>query len=289
MTTQTTAQATTLTAKHFQDPLLRVLGDLSGLTAGVPVKGEDTYQPVMTLMGIPSIDHLGVEPSSGQPLVQRNIQWACKNLRKTGHVDLQGRGLWTLTPAGVAEAQKLAGVTVAGPTPAPTPQVVSSIPAPTPQAAPQRAPVMSRGHLDDPYILGLILSQTGCLGHYTSHQGAECTTCCVVPECKAKQYAGFSQIAARLALKDKLATMTPNTAPAALKAPASTAPADPKVPRPRPRSTLDLSNATEINAFEQTVCSECGEVIPKGAKCWWVEDTKTEVSILVHIECPEAP
>lgn len=279
--TITATPTTTLTAKHFQEPLLRALGALSGLTAGVTVSGEDTYAPVMAIMGIPDINHLGIEAGSGQPLVQRNIQWACKNLRKLGHVDLLGRGQWTLTPAGVTVLQNLGGAFQVSP--------VVTPPVSAPPASPQRAPVLSRGHLDDAYILSLILSQTGCLGNYTPHQGAECATCSVVPECQSKQYAAFSQIAAKLSVRDKLAAMPPTTAPS--QPPPSTgnklttAKATVAAQGVPPKVALDLTNATEISAHQEALCTECGLPITKGSKCWWIEDLTTETTILAHLTC----
>jgi len=262
----------TLTAKDFQNPLLRALGDLTGCTAQVAVLADSTYTPVMTIMGITDIMALGTEDASGQPMVQRQIQWACKNLRKTGHMDREGRGLWVLTDKGAQAAQALCqGVA----TPAPAPVVVPAV-AVAP-AAPQ-APVPPP-HLRDPYILGLLLEQTPCLGHYSAHGGAECVTCPVTTVCQNKQYSNYSQAALRLAHEDAQVTkaaIQPKAAPVV--APATT----PKAP---PASTLDLSSAQKITAFEETICVECGKPITKGSACYWVEDTAKNESRMLHLEC----
>lgn len=76
MTTQTK-----LSAKHFQTPLLRTLGKLTGYTAGVEVRGEDTYQGILDLMGLASVDDYGENAASGQPQIIKWIQWANVNTR----------------------------------------------------------------------------------------------------------------------------------------------------------------------------------------------------------------
>jgi hypothetical protein len=58
-----------MSASKFKKPLLRVLGKLSGWTATAPVKAEDTYEPVMALMGITDINEYGENEASGQPMV----------------------------------------------------------------------------------------------------------------------------------------------------------------------------------------------------------------------------
>lgn len=274
---------TTLTAKHFQEPLLQALGTLTNFVAGVAVSGEDTYAPVMTLMGIPDINHLGNEASSGQPLVPRLIQWACKNLRKTGEVDLQGRGQWALTPMGASDARSLVPMTTPDPAP-----VVAVAP---PQARPA---VLSRGPLNDPYILNLLLEQTPCLGNYTPHLRAECASCTVTPECKNKLYGRYSQVAAKFATLDSLSTNfstptpTPNVATPVASTP-SVVPVAAPVAAPvviRP-STFDRSTAQEIKCFEEMICSDCGKPIVKGPKCYWIEDLVQQTTFMIHIECPE--
>lgn len=259
----------TLTAKAFQQPLLRALSDLTGGKAKVAVAAESTYAPVMAIMDITDILALGTEAASGQPMVQRQIQWACKNLRKTGQMDLEGRGQWVLTDKGVQEVQMLCqGL----PTPVAAPVAAT---APVTVQAPSEAVSLP---LQDPYILSLLLAQTPCLGYYSAHGGAECTSCPVTTACRNKQYSNLSQVALRLGQEDVQAAsalMHP-------RAPAVVAPVGLPVP---PQANLDISTAQQITAFEETLCAKCGKPITEGARCCWVDDTVNNESRILHLEC----
>jgi len=284
----------TRTAKDFQKPLLQVMGNLTGMKAGVSVAAEDIYSPVMALMGIPDINVMGTEASTGSPLVQRNIQWACKNYRNSGHMELSGRGRWALTATGVHEAASLP-VSVPMPKPAQAatvdesdPEVMDLIPEPeipTPAVRPARSP-----HLDDPYILGLILAQTPCLGHFTPHKGAECATCDLVPECRNAQYSRYTTLATKFAAAEAKAK-----AEAEAKAKASQDPLFPPTvsaaPTPKVTSSgktkIDWTIAERISAFEETICEHCGKTLHKGTKIVWLEDTKQGLTKMYHMDCVE--
>lgn len=260
----------TPTAKDFQEPLLRVLGDLTGCTADSPIKGEDTYAPVMALMGITDINALGTEASSGQPLVARQIQWANKNLRKTGHTALEGRGLWTLTAKGVQEIQNMTPTTTTAVSPAPpAPVVPLTLPATT-----TRSPF-----LDDPYILERVLSATPCLGHYTPHKGAECVGCPVATECQNALYARMTTAASALAKADAVA---------AAKAAGVAAAKAAAVAKAAAARRLDKDSARKIEAFEEANCIECGKVIAIGTHMIWADDIDTGEIRVMHIKCFEA-
>lgn len=265
--------ATTMTAKQFQNPLLRVLGDLTGLKAGQSVPGEDTYGPVMALMGIPDINHLGAEPSSGQPLVQRLIQWACKNLRKSGHVDLAMRGHWLLTKEGVEAAQKLTPALGTAPVPAD--------PVPAPKAAPTPAPLPVppvQKSLSDPYILNLVLDQTPCLGNCSDHGGSVCGTCPVRSSCLQTLHSRYAKAAASFRVTPAM-PQAPTSATAPTQSPKAATPASPK--------SFNKDMANKIRAFEETICAECGKTIPKGEMSYWVDDANTGVSHMLHLACVE--
>lgn len=277
------------TAKHFQEPLLRVLGRLSQFTSA-PVAGDDTYDPVMALMGITDINAFGEEASSGQPLVQRWIQWACKNLRKSGHVDLAKRGHWALTPTGVLEARRLDAETTDPDEDHPTEEEPVMNAQPVVVQTP--ATVLSRGPLDDPYILNLILEKAECLGHYTPHQGAVCVGCSVQRECRLRQYARYAQVAAEFARLPVGGSTASAPAPAPVAQPVASAPAakpEAQAPAPAAKSldNQDMSNAQVIQAFEETVCCKCDQKIRKGSTCYWLEDPKTQESFIFHDQCPE--
>ena len=269
---------TTPSAKDFQGPLLQVLGDLTGCTAGVPVRGSDTYTGVMTLMGIADINAHGVEAPSGTPMVQRWISWACKNLRNTGHIDLEGRGMWMLTPKGV---QELSGMTTA------------TVAAPVIPVAPVAVPARPR-HLDDPYIRKLVLAQTPCLGHYTPHRGAVCVTCPIVAECRDIQNTAFAKAAADLDAADAKAALAASllaaggqsrpAAPAPVAAPVTATPAVTQAAR---QTSLNRDSAMKILAFEEVICTECGLTIKRDEYMVWVEDTNG-TGLTAHVACFEA-
>jgi len=110
---------TKLTAADFTDPLIRVLGEMTGFQAGVPVDMKDTFRPIMDLMGIDSIEAHGFqEPKTKKrPYVSRWITWAYRQARVPsddggpGLTLLGGRGQWGLTPEGAQKARELSGAT----------------------------------------------------------------------------------------------------------------------------------------------------------------------------------
>lgn len=271
-----------LSAKDFQEPLLRVLGDLTNCTAEQAVRGEDTYAPVMALLGIPDLNAYGIETSSGLPQVQRWVTFACKNLRKTGQVALEGRGLWMLTPQGVQELSDMNTVT----TPAPATSTIPLV------AAPVVALMQRSKHLDDPYILRLVLNQTPCLGHYTPHKGSECTGCPVTTECRNTQHAAFARAALKLAEADAQALAAGllkagNAVPVVTPKPGNAAPTT-TAPATRKGTAVDKDNAIKIDAHEEAICSECGQKIPKGSQMIWADDITTGESRVFHVKCFEA-
>jgi len=284
--------STKLTATNFQNPLLRVLGKLSNFTAGAPVVGKDTYEPVMALMGIADINEHGENEASKQPQVAKWIQWANTNLRKSGLTAAppKSRGKWTLTAKGVAEARKLAEA--AGETTPQTPdpatvQASSAMAAPKAQTdgTPRLVMPPEDGvYHPDTYVRSLAIGCTPCFGKYSEHGKAVCSDCPLSGECRNRKWASFSSLAAQLAVEDAAGTAPAATTPAA--APAATTPAAPAAGTSRWAGKIDFSQVDAIRNHSDALCAECGKAIPKGERCRWVEELPgSDDGGLFHMDC----
>lgn len=285
----TTANATTtppFTANDFRSPLLRVLGKLTNFQPNVEVAAVDTYDEVMALMGITSLDEYGNNEASGQPLVLKWIQWAHKNCRKVGLTDAppKTRGKWMLTAEGVQEARKAAQA--AG---APV-NVVKAAMAPMPPApvAPTLTPAPVAKVIDlssyhtDAYVRKLAIDATGCFGKYTSRAGSICSDCPLWGECRNQQIANMGQFAARFAAKDfaaKPAAKPATTPPGASAKPAAHSGAtryDPKI----------FNGAEVILNKAESPCMECGKPIDPDERCRWVDELPDDDGGgLFHLDC----
>jgi hypothetical protein len=107
-----------LSASNFTDPLIQVLGKLSGYQAGTPISHKDTYAPIMELMGIKTVEEHGFQDpnTKKRPFVTRWISWAYRNARVPSNDGTDpawtvtgARGKWALTADGVARARQLNG------------------------------------------------------------------------------------------------------------------------------------------------------------------------------------
>lgn len=261
-----------LTAKHFQNHLLRVLGAMTAFTEGSVVLGEDTYHPVAKSMGFVDLDALGMDVPSQQPKIVKLIQAANNNLRDTGFTERKGRGRWTLTGPGVDEARRLTSTVLATvTTAAPEVKMTSLIPTVTP-------PIQVMDCLDDPYILGLVVRTTACFGHYTNNRKAECATCPLARFCQGRQYANLAKQVSQLETED-MATRLGAGKPAATPAPPAAAPTG----RP-PKAEPDFSKMDVIRAFDQCECTACQKPIMAGDLCRWHDDGQNNLTIY-HIDC----
>jgi len=275
-----------LSAKHFQGPLLRTLAKLSNWTAGVEIKGEDTYDGILALMGITSLDEHGTNDSSGQPQVVKWIQWANINTRKAGQTEMVGRGKWTLTAAGLDEAirlAKMAGETI------PDPAAVVT-PPPAPVTAPAVKPalvVVPKGdesfYHPDAYVRKLAIDQTGCFGNVSPHGASVCTDCPLRLECRNRQIAEFSKLARMILAEEKAPVVKPANPnnPVAPKAAA----AAPTGPSGR-FANIDFSKADVIKNKAESLCAECGQPIARDERCRWVESLpNSSDGAVFHLDC----
>lgn len=286
---------TTPTAKEFRKPLLRVLGQLSNWTVDAEVQATDTYDPVMALMGIPSVDHYGVNEASGQPAVIKWIQWANTALRRQGLTGMGGRGSWTLTSEGLAAAQALeTGASGSTPTPPVTPVVTpvkapvvtpvkapataTVIPLPKPKAsAPvaqekDEAPSVSNPYADD-YIMQIASEQTPCFGSYSDHGSAICRTCPLQDACRNQSYVNMSLLAKRLLLP------APTLAPTPAPTPTPDAATQDKF------ASVDWKSLVRMkaNLEENTPCLICQGKVNKGDNMFWL--SQPNLVGLVHVAC----
>lgn len=257
-----------LTAKDFQEPLLRAIWLLANGQPGVFVNAADTYSLVVSSMGLSDTNALGIEASSGQPLVIRQIQWACKNLRGTGHLSLEEgrRGRWALTAKSVdscfppkEETMETVGFSF------------------SPEEGAMETQVRDRSPcFSDPHILKLVLGTAACLGHYTPHKGAVCVTCPVAQECQKALYSRMSAEALRLKLLDN-----PVTPAVSVASPKEGVP-------PRVRAAVRASKKAEsLKAFEDVECAACREFIRTNSMMKWFDDPVSMEPMMLHVSCYE--
>jgi len=294
MTTAMDSTNTEPTAKDFQEPLLMVLHDLAEGKAAVPVPFKDTYGPVMTLKGISSLDAYG-HMADGKEKVAQWIQWAFKNLKRTGQVELDGRGQWALTKEGLVEAAKIASQ--AAPAPASAPQVLPS----TGVVSVVSPGYAEDGYHPDPYIRILAANATGCFGHY-SHKSTICERCPLQGPCINFVASELSSLAATLQKEDQAAATrqaplaAAKAAQAQAAATAGATPPPPTPPTPGAGTGDDFdwtvwqtNKKKTLLSKAESNCPRCRKPVKKGGQAVWLR-LKSKVgdrakSVLFHVEC----
>lgn len=244
-----------ITAAHFQDDLLAVLGELSNYTPGQVVLASDTYQPIMDRKGITSADEHGSK--DGQPLVIKWIQWANNNLRNNGLSENKGRGKWSLTAAGVEEARKF--LVLAEPNAA---------------ALVLESPVFQSRYHPDPYVVEVARGQVPCWGAYTAHKAAVCSSCGLAQECQTEQIRVMAEIAVTMRANRTIVKPPPATP--------GPVPAPPKVKTHQ----VDFTQGEHMLASVQTICACCQDPILEGEECLWVSEVPGfPAGALYHLAC----
>lgn len=260
----------TLSASSFQDPLLRVLLDLTGSRAGIPVKASDTYEPVMALMGITDINAHGTYAPTGVPQVQRWIQDASTNLRRTGQTEGKGRGKWALTKDGLEAATHLS--IVAGDAEADDESVTST----------DTTLVAARQTMyhEDPYVIEVASNSVSCFGAFSTHGAAICGDCPLSVSCRNRMYGLLSRMAEALAAKAETDDVNPD----------DMARDDGDTSTGTPAQDFDWSDlmdqqkAEMIRLQASAHCEACGEEIAAGEKVMWVAGTGKEAGVY-HTTC----
>jgi len=290
-----------LSASNFREPLLRILAEMSEYTAGVAVKGTDTYDNVMALMGIADKDEHGVNKASGQPMVFKWIQWANTSLREKGMTENAGRGKWALTAAGLTASVKLqtaAGIKVPTATAAATQDPAHVAASSTVTALPTTTgvsiaigTVAARTSLysGDAYVRSLGIAGTPCFGKFSPHGSAVCTDCPLQHECRNQQAARLSKLADLLAREDRAANApkAPKATQAAFAAKATQAAKAAKTAAPAfDASKIDFSTADVIRCRMAMGCEACGQEVKVGDKCRWVESINdNDDAGVFHLDC----
>lgn len=302
-----------MNAKDFRQPLLKVLGNLTGYVPNVPVSFRDTYSPVFTILGI-TRDQFGVEAATKIPWSERWTQSAFHWLVDQGLGMSPGRGQWALTPQGVVQAQALTGnapttpaqvtqavaqavVQAAAAPAAPVPATPAAPPPPVVQVAPVLAPVAVSGvvipdgmYHPDPYIRHLGLKDHPCLGFFTAASPI-CPGCPARLVCQETMASKLSQLAATLAEEDEAAA-APVVAPAAKPAPA--APSTPAASGLRPATGgLKIPSTAKVNMTTcqaPAKCRGCNNEITVNEDMAWVRGIGTDGkgSAVFHKACYEA-
>ena len=298
-----------ISAADFRDPLLKVLGQLSGFKAGAVVHHTNIYEPVFQMMGITQ-DQYGMEGSSNSPLTERWVQWCASKLISEKLVRREGKGKWSLTRTGVAETEALieasskVGTTMNLDTATTTVDLNTALAAPLTPTSPEPVPDTAGQSIQlgpnndenlyhsDPYIRSLAIVDSPCLGGFTDHSPV-CTGCLVRGNCLKAMAAIFSRLAAKLTEEDleeeakrlaaeAAARRLAATPKAPVTAPGSAA-TTPGVPRPAapPKGVLGASGTPSIvitsdaktsfcAAAMEAPCQYCGKDIKVGTQSAWV-------------------
>jgi hypothetical protein len=255
-----------ITAKTFEEPLLRALATLSDHTAGAAVKAEDTYGLVFEALGIQE-DTYGVNEPTGTPQTIKWVQWAFKRLRDLGLGILVGRGRWALTAEGVRKVRALAPVVAKEEGEATVAGILT---------------YTSDSYHHDEYIRNVALNTVSCRGAWTSRSGI-CKACGLSASCRNVQSNLMSHIASVLAKED--AEVSAKTQPT----PPSNESESKKVVGPVSglAERYNTGSADTIIVRVPTPCAYCDTFIAQGEKALWVDllDSSDFDGSIFHIRC----
>ena len=256
---------TKLTAKDFKDPLMLVMSELTETKADSPIEFETTLTPICKLMDI-TMDQFGNDPSSGAPKVRKWIQWAFKDLKKSGYTKTTGRGQWALTDAGVllittqVPENKTSDKTDA----ISTSTLFSTL-------QPENA-----YHMDD-YIRTLAAQNTKCFRYY-AQQSPICGACPINTACANAMMSELVGLAKKLHTQDVTRAAREKAKDKADQSDSHTSPAPTKMPK---------GGADPVLIHQTSVCGVCGKPILKGTYACWITASVGESAGLYHPECYE--
>jgi len=252
--------------KQFRDPVVKALGDLSGMKPNVAVDHKSVYNAICNAMGV-TIDHYGHQSGSGSPWIERWTQWAFKDLTETTPplTVSMGKGKWALTVDGVAKARSLGGdmTTV-------TPMAVSVS---TGGASPYET---------DPYLRSLAVQETKCF-NYFSDQASTCADCPIREGCRHARMSALSELARTLAFEDE-ALERAEKEKAAAEARAKAVAAAATSAATAPGTGGKITGAQIITCAQEAMCRDCGKRLTKGSDIVWVRGAGGKAG-LMHIEC----
>lgn len=285
-----------MTAKSFRDPVLKVVANKIGFTPDQTVSHHDVYGPVCALAGVDP-NAYGIAPGTTALQTHRWIQFAVMALRTDGLMTTPRKGQWGLTPSGVMEAQRLMWTTapvVTAPvaiveTPAP---VVMETEAPVKVTLPKPLPVVNFTvdpvfvpYEGDSYLRGLAVAATNCLGYFSA-RSETCRTCPLHLQCRNKQAADMSGLAAILRREDAESEAEAQRAETARVTAKGSAPAATPEPQGVRLKQWNNTNIDKIVNHVESTCYRCGNAIAVGAVCYWRHDANdSSNSGVFHTEC----
>lgn len=256
-----------ISAKNFEEPLMKVLGRMTKFDSGRMVNHEDVYTPVCKMMGIDRSQYGNMD--DGIPRVEKWIQWAFQNLRTKQWGAKHGRGKWGLTPEGVDMARDMLR-NVANEA-----DVLADIIAAMPLEGVAADVGAGGDYHPDPYIRHLALSTHPCMGFFSS-QSPVCPKCSARTLCVNQMYARMAALATDLDNEDQVSKVVPATGP-------------------KPGSSSGKFKIPE-GAWSkpqicqgQVVCTHCRGIINKGDPAVWVRNLGPDKkgSAMLHQTCIE--
>jgi hypothetical protein len=270
-----------LSARHFKDPLILTLGEMSHFTEGYPIYFKDTYAAIAAKMEI-SLDDYGFQPATGQLWVTQWIGFAFKALRTSNPPMCQQnmKGRWELTEQGLERARVLAS------------QTVSEIEIPEAPDKNEPPPVIEGGvtlnlnvaiaakaatgyYHTDSYLRGLAINATRCFGNWSA-KSTTCKRCPLIQSCKESMAVDLSALSRRLNLIEIEANRPVEETPVEVEETpwvrGSPVPED---------STLEAQLIQNVPVA--TECYVCNTPIGKGAECYWVKPHG-----MSHLTCHKA-
>ena len=259
-----------LSARHFKDPLILTLGEMSQFTEGCPIYFKDTYARIADRMEI-GLEDYGFQPATGQLWVTQWIGFAFKALRTSTPPLCQQnmKGRWELTEQGLERARFLASQT-ASETEAATnvkqaPAIEGGVVLNLNTAIAAKAAV-GYYHTDS-YLRGLAIEATRCFGNWSA-KSTTCKRCPLIQSCKESMAVGLSALSRRL----NLAEIEANRPVEVEETPVEETPVD------------VATDAQRIqNVPVATECYVCNDPIGKGTECYWVKPHG-----MAHLQCHKA-
>jgi len=261
----------TLTAKDFRDPLLNVLGSLTGYQTGKSVMHNKVYEPLFKNMNVDIEDFDVTEQEVPWP--ERWTQFAFQALCKQELGAREGRGSWMLTPKGVKAALEIAApgtvqvITKTPPEGVVVAPVVSKEVLVVPEEVVITEPVETSPYHPDPYIRERAVQKTACFGTYTD-QSTTCEDCPVQEICCHAKAASLSRMAANLKALDrqpkKVATKKVDQNLSEVFSGDIS-----RVDVKGNFAWLKQAEINVINARAPANCNACGNIISKGTQAVW--------------------
>jgi hypothetical protein len=240
-----------MTAKDFKDPLLKALLFLTQGT-GIGIAMEKVCVKVCELMGI-ELDQYGLNEASGKPQVEKWVQWAFKELVTEGYANRLAKGQWTLTTAGLTEANRLASISVP----------ISVPPSPLQENS---TDTDGESYHSDPYIRELARENTQCFG-FLAEQSPVCRKCCFAVSCLAKRQNNMEALSQELLAKDKEKD-------------------NPKPKKPVTRTLVEDENHRTITCVQSVQCPVCKQMVAKGEQGYWVRPAEPSGQAeIFHLPC----